>query len=92
MSVPGFSAEASMNGVLQARYRSAAHAPADLSAGSVTAQQITPGPGRWCDLFPWLCAVCSPCNVLGIQHCCEPGRYICNPICRRQWNCYDRRC
>ena len=48
----------------------------------------------WCDLFPWLCAVCSPCTALGIQHCCEPGRYICTDfgICYRQWLCYDRRC
>jgi len=54
-----------------------------------------PDPSWWCKLFPWLCAVCSPCSALHIQHCCEPGGQICNPstgVCRQTWNCFDRRC
>lgn len=91
-NMPGFTAEASLLKV--GPYSRLAAVRVEGGGRTVVPQQSAPLPSWWCQVFPWLCAVCGPCTG-GIQHCCEPGGYTCitpwGP-CYRQWNCYDRRC
>ena len=93
MNTPGFTADRSLFEAISLSPRAAAWMEGDSGRTVIPQQLADLSPSWWCDVFPWLCAVCGPCSG-GLQHCCEPGRYICTPFgyCYRQWLCYDRRC
>jgi hypothetical protein len=81
MNLPGFTGESSLSRRNDPYGLVAITGLLGQGDGAVRPARL---PSWWCQVFPWLCAVCGECRS-GLQSCCEPGGVL-------GWNCYVRRC